>query len=295
MITKEEFLELVEKNVLDNPQIRGEFFKLKRLYKFNLCLFLIGMLGAVIVSSVVSGPLIFVLFFNVLMFYSFFGLFNVFSRVQVIKKSIFFDASACLGLKFLSDEIGDEFIKKTRLFGFQKMKSDMMFQGACWDKSFFVSELSYLKNQRQKVLLFALEYPYTNNQTLIFNCSSIFKPFVAGFEKVDALFSHSWFDENLIFSKNKLETEMLVTYNFVDKIQKIKELFPYLIDISAFNGQLFLAIYVGQSVCEPRRFVPASKRLNFDLIYEDLFGNQYYHDLYDHLSNINKAAEILLK
>ena len=78
MITKEEFLELVEKNVLDNPQIRGEFFKLKRLYKFNLCLFLIGMLGAVIVSSVVSGPLIFVLFFNVLMFYSFFGLFNFF-------------------------------------------------------------------------------------------------------------------------------------------------------------------------------------------------------------------------
>ena len=89
MITKEAFLELVEKNVLDNPQIRGEFFKLKRLYKFNLCLFLIGMVGAVIVSSVVSGPLIFVLFFNVLMVYSFFGLFNVFSRVQVIKKSIF--------------------------------------------------------------------------------------------------------------------------------------------------------------------------------------------------------------
>ena len=34
---------------------------------------------------------------------------------------------------------------------------------------------------------------------------------------------------------------------------------------------------------------------DFDLIYEDLFGNQYYHDLYDHLSNINKVAEILLK
>lgn len=294
MITKEEFLSVIEKNVLSNTKLSTELSNLRRLYQISMGVFIVACVGAVVLSAVKAS-----LFFDVLvcfaLFCSFLALFKIFTRIQVVRKTIFFEALSCFGLTFSGEAIDEEFIKKTRLFGFQKMKSDELFKGVCRDKEFFVSELSCAKNQWGKVVLISIPYSHATTQTLIFNSSRIFKPFVAGFEKVDAFFSHSWFDENLVFSKNKLETGMLVTYNFVDRMQKIKELFPNTIDITTVDGQLLLAIHVGYSVYDMKRAAPLKDKLSFDLIYDELFGEAYYHNLYDNVSKIFKVVDILMK
>ena len=101
-----------------------------------------------------------------------------------------------------------DFLEKSKIMP-EKYHFDFEFKGLGGTKEFYGASVSIGKKGDEKHnLLLAFQYTSVNNHILIYNQNWMLKFFVSGYEKVEPLFSHKMFDENIILLK--MQSQLLL-------------------------------------------------------------------------------------
>ncbi len=291
MITKEEFLNQIKKDILPNLNSKGYFLSLLKTKNRLTKTLLLGF-GVILIISLLN-PLNLNNYFIISLWILYCSIFYTFLKtiikIKSFELSILPTVLSYFDFLEIPHYINETALKKSHLFSKTPNELSSIFKGKTKQSEFIMGEAT---TKSENILLISVPYSNTESQTIIYNCPEIFKSSVLGFEKIDTLFSHNWFDENVIFSKNKNLTTLLITPDFITKQEQIKKLFlPALgtskIDISIFDKQMLLAIYTEKTTLN---LIPH--------IYHDINQAEkdiliIFENLYDKIESIKQAVDIL--
>ena len=259
MITKDEFTRYMTEVVL--PQVGGmEAVEAFKKLRFRL---LVGILLSIMpcfFGVFITNSFGFWGYFTILLSLLIFGFLTLVwcqlrLKIKMFQNDILTGALAGLNFEPAEQIFHADFLKQSRL-PFLGQKIENTFKGRGVYKDFYMTSSVLERNDKSfaPLLLILIPFQSATSQVVALNQKMAFKFSLFGFSKIDPLFSHAWFDENLVFAKNKEMAPFIITANFVDKIEKVKqilqendsetaEVLKPRIDISFFNGQMLMAIY----------------------------------------------------
>lgn len=207
------------------------------------------------------------------------------------------------GLQRVNRVFKKDFLEKSKIMP-EKYHFDFEFKGLGGTKEFYgASVLTGKKDSKRRNLLLAIPYSTAHNHILIYNQNWMLKFLVAGYEKIEAFFSHKMFDENMIFAQNKELTSTVLNEAFANRLEQLKqalatkiiqkqenetgdlspkEIIPPRIDLAFFEGQLLIYIYDYALYFDP-----------FDMQEEQTTIAQNFANLYERFKQLNDAIEIL--
>lgn len=285
-ITKEEFLKRVKDNIL--PILKEKDYirlKLKRKSKLNIWLLILSVGCAACLGFLDKiglqthwGWFLFVMISLMIFFVQDK---KIKAAVRAEKKDIFMQCLKWMDLYPENEKIDSAFVKKSKLFSLANIDLEDGFSGRCMHSNFYVSELHFIENKWKKhelfhkgktpVLLLSIPYLNVKSQTMVYHTSLLKKPFTFGFKKIVLPQMGGWNEKNIVVSKDKKEAEFLLTPSFLKKLAEAQELYRQIaltlfkgffvaidqdpnllprIDLSFFDGQLFLAIHLDVNVFE---------------------------------------------
>ena len=189
------------------------------------------------------------------------------------------------------------FLEKSKLMP-EKYKFDFEFKGQGVEKEFYAASVVTGKKGTEKHnLLLAIPCVAANNHILIYNQNWMLKFFVSGYEKVEALFSHKMFDENIIFAKNGQLASLVLNEEFANRLDQMKQnlsakstdldqadnLVPR-IDLAFYEGQLLIYVYDYALYFDP-----------FDTREKPTTTAQDFTNLYERFKKFNETIQILTR
>ena len=248
MISKEEFLKKVEQELFPLLKTKtGVRDQLKRKSNRNEAFWFVFVIAAMFFSVFVKlgFPFIYrVISFVVLLGIIGFYLWQERKMEREISKEKKFILNWCLKvLDFVPEnsKINKYFVKKSKLLSTNLFALEDEFVGRGKYAHFSVSELHFMEGKSKRdVLLLSVPMLHVNSRTILYNIS-FGKPFTFGFKKVLIPSIQDWDEKNIIVTKDEQEAQRLITPDFVQKLELVKERFKK-VALNVFDGDFFGAM-----------------------------------------------------
>ena len=305
MISKEEFIlkvkGYVEFELSKSHEKQKELVqKIKKLKKRMVA---VGSVGAGVLALFPDGfiailwmiPVLICLFIIKMQIKQFI---NIKKQLNEEKKALFAFCLKQFELEADNQKINENFIAKSNLYA-QGVIEDG-FKGKGRFQNFYVSE-TYNTNEEGEIkykLILSIPYVGVNYKTVVYNCAGFQNMFLMNkLKKVALNLNAEFMHNNRIESNNEDEAGRLITHDFIDKLDKVKGYFAFLvptrfefprIDASFFDNQLVLVIDSDTNLFE---FFDTDNISSSNQVTEE----EFYGLFYDAIEAVLKTVQLFEK
>ena len=224
---------------------------------------------------------------------------NIKKQLNEEKKALFTFCLKQFSLEPDNHKITEDFINKSNIYVANGVIEDS-FKGRGRFQNFYVSE-TYNTNEDGDIkykLILSIPYVDIHYKTVVYNCSHFQHLFLMNkLKKVSLNLGMEFEHANSVESNNEDEARRLITHEFIEKLDKVKEYFSFLVparfehprvDASFFDNQLVLVIDSDTNLFE---FFDTDNISSSNQVTEEAF----YGLFYDAIEAVLKTVQLFEK
>ena len=224
---------------------------------------------------------------------------NIKKQLNEEKKALFTFCLKQFSLEADNHKITEDFINKSNIYVANGVIEDS-FKGRGRFQNFYVSE-TYNTNEDGDIkykLILSIPYVGIHYKTVVYNCSHFQHLFLMNkLKKVSLNLGMEFEHANSVESNNEDEARRLITHEFIEKLDKVKEYFSFLVptrfecprvDASFFDNQLVLVIDSDTNLFE---FFDADNISSSNQVTEE----EFYGLFYDAIEAVLKTVQLFEK